>query len=320
MSVATTELAFAGAGPRHTAWRRLSTVLYRRGGLLTLLLLAPPLAWLGIVYLGSLFALLVQSFFSFDDFSGQVVYEFTLRSYLELLTNPANLDIILRTVAMAAAVTLGAAVIGFPVAYVMARYAAGRTKALFYLAVMLPLWSSYLVRVYAWKLILAKEGIVSWAFAEAHLSWLLDGVLALPVIGGPSLSVSYLGMFLVFTYIWLPFMILPIQAALERVPKGLIEASADLGARPLTSFRTVILPLAFPGVVAGSIFTFSLTLGDYIIPYIIGSSRFFIGQAVYIQQGTAGNIPLAAAFAVVPIVIMAIYLSIARRLGAFDAL
>ena len=320
MSVAATELAFAGAGPRHTTGRRLSTVLYRRGGLLTLLLLAPPLAWLGIVYLGSLCALLVQSFFSFDDFSGRVVYEFTLHSYVELLTSPANLDIILRTVAMAAAVTVGAAVIGFPVAYVMARYATGRTKALFYLAVMLPLWSSYLVRVYAWKLILAKEGIVSWAFAEAHLSWLLDGVLALPVIGGPSLSVSYLGMFLVFTYIWLPFMILPIQAALERVPKGLIEASADLGAKPLTSFRTVILPLALPGVVAGSIFTFSLTLGDYIIPYIIGSSRFFIGQAVYIHQGTAGNIPLAAAFAVVPIVIMAIYLTIARRLGAFDAL
>ena len=181
-------------------------------------------------------------------------------------------------------------------------------------------WSSYLVRVYAWKLILAKEGIVSWAFAEASLTWLLDGVLALPVIGGPSLSVSYLGMFLVFTYIWLPFMILPVQAALERVPKGLIEASADLRARPFTTFRTVILPLAFPGVVAGSIFTFSLTLGDYIIPYIIGSSRFFIGQAVYVQQGTAGNIPLAAAFSVVPIAIMAIYLTIAKRLGAFDAL
>ena len=202
----------------------------------------------------------------------------------------------------------------------MARYATGRAKALFYLAVMLPLWSSYLVRVYAWKLILAKEGIVSWAFAETNLGWLLNGVLALPVIGGPSLSVSYLGMFLVFTYIWLPFMILPIQAALERVPQALIEASADLGARPFTTFRTVILPLAFPGIVAGSIFTFSLTLGDYIIPYIIGSSRFFIGQAVYVQQGTAGNIPLAAAFSVVPIVIMAVYLTIARRLGAFDAL
>ena len=320
MSAATADLALRAARPRQTPARRLSTFLYRRAGLLTLLLLLPPLAWLGVVYLGSLFALLIQSFFGFDDFSGQVIYELTLRSYVELLSNPANLDVIMRTVAMAAAVTLGAALIGFPIAYMMARYATGRTKALFYLAVMLPLWSSYLVRVYAWKLILAKEGIVSWAVGETGLTWLLDGVLALPVIGGPSLSVSYLGMFLVFTYIWLPFMILPVQAALERVPKALIEASADLGARPLTTFRTVILPLAFPGVVAGSIFTFSLTLGDYIIPYIIGSSRFFIGQAVYVQQGTAGNIPLAAAFSVVPIVIMAAYLTIAKRLGAFDAL
>ncbi len=320
MSVAAADLSLAGAWPRQTAARRLSTFLYRRGGLFTLVLLLPPLLWLGVVYLGSLFSLLIQSFFSFDGFTGQIVYQLTLASYVELLTNRANLDIILRTASMAAAVTLGAALIGFPIAYVMARYATGRAKALFYLAVMLPLWSSYLVRVYAWKLILAKEGIVSWAFAEARLSWLLDGVLALPVIGGPSLSVSYLGMFLVFTYIWLPFMILPTQAALERVPKNLIEASADLGARPQMTFRTVILPLAFPGLVAGSIFTFSLTLGDYIIPYIIGTSRFFIGQAVYVQQGTAGNIPLAAAFSVVPIVIMAIYLSIARRLGAFDAL
>ncbi len=320
MSVAATGIGLARRVPEPTRLRRLSTFLHRHAGLLTLLLLAPPLLWLGVVYLGSLFALLIQSFFSFDDFTGQVVYELTLRSYAELLTSPANLDIILRTVSMAAAVTVGAALIGFPIAYLMARHATGRAKALLYLAVMLPLWSSYLVRVYAWKLILAKEGIVSWAFAEARLSWLLDAVLALPVVGGPSLSVSYLGMFLVFTYIWLPFMILPIQAALERVPKTLTEASADLGARPQTTFRTVTLPLAFPGVVAGSIFTFSLTLGDYIIPYIIGSSRFFIGQAVYLQQGTAGNVPLAAAFSVVPIVIMAVYLTIAKRLGAFHAL
>jgi putative spermidine/putrescine transport system permease protein len=221
---------------------------------------------------------------------------------------------------MAAAVTVAAAAIGFPIAYYMARHATGRTKAFFYLAVMLPLWSSYLVRVYAWKLLLAKEGVISWAFANAHLGWLLDGVLALPVIGGPSLSVSYIGMFLVFTYIWLPFMILPIQAALERVPASLIEASGDLGARPNETFRKIILPLALPGVAAGSIFTFSLTLGDYIIPYVIGSSRFFIGQAVYIHQGTAGNVPMAAAFSVVPIVIIAIYLTIAKKLGAFDAL
>ncbi len=300
--------------------RRLSNALYGRGRLVTLLLIALPLLWLGVIYLGSLFALLVQSFFYIDGFTGMIVREFSLRTYWELISTPANLDIIVRTASMAGAVTLAAGVIGFPVAYYMARYAGGRAKAFFYLAVMLPLWSSYLVRVYAWKLILAKEGIINWTFAQLHLTWLLDGVLSIPVIGGPSLSVSYIGMFLVFTYMWLPFMILPTQAALERVPRSLIEASADLGARPRLTFWKVVLPLAFPGIVAGSIFTFSLTLGDYIIPYIVGSSRFFIGQAVYLHQGTAGNIPLAAAFSVVPIVIMAVYLTVAKRLGAFDAL
>lgn len=300
--------------------RRLSSLLYARPRLLLALLLTPPLLWLGVIYLGSLFSLLAQSFFYIDGFTGQIVYEFSLRTYAELLSSRANLDVILRTVGMATSVTLAAAVIGFPIAYYMARYASGRIKAFFYLGVMLPLWSSYLVRVYAWKLILAKEGVIGWSFEQVKLGWLLEGVLSIPVIGGPSLSVSYIGMFLVFTYMWLPYMILPTQAALERVPPSLIEASGDLGAQPGLTFRKVILPLAFPGVVAGSIFTFSLTLGDYIIPYIIGSSRFFIGQVVYLQQGTAGNIPLAAAFSVVPIVVIAIYLTIARRLGAFDAL
>lgn len=307
--------------PADGRWtRRASTWLWRRGGLLTLLLLLPPLLWLGVVYVGSLLALLAQSFFSLDEFTGQVVREPTLRTYAELLTQPANLDIIGRTVAMAAAVTVGCALIGFPVAYYAARVAGPRAKALFYLAVMLPLWSSYLVRVYAWKLILAREGVVSWAAAATGTTPLLDAVLALPVVGGPSLSVSYLGMFLVFTYVWLPYMILPTQAALERVPASLLEASADLGARPRTTFRKVVLPLALPGIVAGSIFTFSLTLGDYIVPYIVGTSSLFVGQAVYLHQGTAGNIPLAAAFSVVPIAVMAAYLAVARRLGAFDAL
>jgi putative spermidine/putrescine transport system permease protein len=185
---------------------------------------------------------------------------------------------------------------------------------------MLPLWSSYLVRVYSWKLILAKEGVVTWLADRLRLTWLLDAVLALPLIGGPSLSTSYLGTFLVFLYVWLPFMILPTKAALERVPVSLLEASSDLGATPAQTFRNVLFPLALPGIVAGSIFTFSLTLGDYIIPQIVGSSRLFIGQAVYAHQGTAGNIPLAAAFTVVPIVIMGLYLWMAKRMGAFDAL
>jgi len=298
---------------------RVSTALYLHPKLLLLLLLAPPLLWLGVIYLGSLFALLLQSFFYIDDFSGNIVREFSFATYEQLFTR-ANADVFIRTTVMAAAVTVAAALIAFPIAYYMVRYASMKMKAALYLAVMLPLWSSYLVRVYAWKLILAKEGIVTWFAEQLHLIWLLDAVLSIPLIGGPSLSISYIGSFLVFLYIWLPFMILPIVAALERVPASLTEASADLGATPNQTFRKVILPLAFPGVVAGSIFTFSLTLGDYIIPGIIGNSRPFIGQAVYQLQGTAGNIPLAAAFTIVPIVIMAIYLMVARRLGAFHAL
>ena len=306
--------------PVRRGWvARLADALWRRPRLLLVLMLLPPVGWLGVVYLGSLASLLVQSFFSIDEFSGLINYEFTLKTYRELLI-PANLDIIVRTLSMAAAVTLAAIVVAFPIAYFAARYARGKWKAAFYLGVMLPLWSSYLVKVYAWKLVLAKEGILNWLFEQLQLTWLLEAYLAIPVIGGNSLSVSYTGTFLVFLYVWLPFMILPLQASLERVPTSLLEASADLGAGPAHSFRHVVLPLALPGVVAGSIFTFSLTLGDYIIPQIIGSSRLFIGQAVYTHQGTAGNIPLAAAFAVVPIVIMGVYLWLAKRAGAFDAL
>lgn len=298
---------------------RLADTLWRNPRLLLLLMLAPPVLWLGVIYLGSLFALLVQSFFSIDEFSGLINYEFTLKTYRELLI-PANLDIIVRTVSMATAVTLAAVVVAFPIAFYAARYARGKWKAAFYIGIMLPLWSSYLVKIYAWKLVLAKEGILNWLFAKLHLTWLLDAYLALPLLGGTSLSFSYTGTFLVFLYVWLPFMILPLQASLERVPGNLLEASADLGSSPGQTFRYVIMPLALPGIIAGSIFTFSLTLGDYIIPQIIGSSRLFIGQAVYSHQGTAGNIPLAAAFAVVPIVIMGFYLWMAKRAGAFDAL
>ncbi|OIQ24474.1 MAG: spermidine/putrescine ABC transporter permease [Alphaproteobacteria bacterium MedPE-SWcel] len=298
---------------------RISDKLWRNPRLTILLLITLPALWLGIVYLGSLFALLVQSFFSIDEFSGLIIYEFTLKTYGELFT-PANFDIIVRTVLMASAVTIAAAIVSFPIAYYAARYARGKWKAIFYLGVMLPLWSSYLVKVYSWKLILAKEGILNWLFETLHLSWLLEAYLSLPIVGGNSLSVSSTGTFLVFLYVWLPFMILPIQAALERVPPSMMEASGDLGATPQQSFRHVLLPLALPGVIAGSIFTFSLTLGDYIIPQIVGSSRRFIGQAVYAYQGTAGNIPLAAAFAVVPIVLMGGYLWVAKRMGAFDAL
>jgi putative spermidine/putrescine transport system permease protein len=308
------------APPRPGILGALSDYFWRHPKLFVFLMLVPPLLWLGIVYVGSLIALLIQSFFAIDEFSGMVDRTtLTLKTYGELL-RPQNLDIIIRTVLMAAAVTVASAIIAFPIAYAAARYVRGYWKALFYLGIMLPLWASYLVKIYAWKLILAREGILNWVLEGLHLTWLLDAWLALPVIGGNSLSISFTGTFIVFVYVWMPYMILPTQAALERVPPSLLDAASDLGATPFQAFWRVIFPLALPGIIAGSIFTFSLTLGDYIIPQIIGNSQFFIGMAVYSHQGTAGNIPLAAAFSVVPIVIMGIYLWMAKRAGAFDAL
>jgi putative spermidine/putrescine transport system permease protein len=245
--------------------------------------------------------------------------DLTLANYRALFEK-ANLDIVLRTLGMAASVTVASALIGFPIAYYMARYATGRTRGFFYVAVMLPMWASYIVKAYAWTVILARGGIVYWFVDRLGLSGALDWVLSQPVVGGSSLSTSNLGRFLVFTYVWLPFMILPMNAALERVPESLLQASADLGARPRQTLRTVILPLSLPGVAAGSIFTFSLTLGDYIIPQLVGPPGLTIGTMVNLQQGSVGNIPMAAAFTAVPIVILALYLWGARRLGAFDAL
>jgi putative spermidine/putrescine transport system permease protein len=307
------------SSPRHGLADSLSTLLYTRRGLLLALLLTPPLLWFGVIYLGSLFSLLANSFFRLDDFTGQVVREIGFGNFVEIFT-PANLDVALRSTVMAISVTAACTVIGFPIAYYMARYARGPQKALLYVAVMLPLWSSYLVRLYAWKLLLAKEGAISWVMQSLNLQWLLDALLSIPVVGGSSLSFSPMGTFVVFVYMWLPFMILPIMAAIERIPGSYLEASADLGASPAQTLRRVTFPLAMPGIAAGSIFTFSLTLGDYIIPQIIGTSEPFIGQAVYRHQGTAGNIPMAAALTVVPIVIMAVYLTIAKRMGAFNAL
>jgi len=300
--------------------RSVSTFLQRRNAFYLSLLLVPPLMWMGTVYLGSLFTLLAQSFYAIDEFTARVVPKLTLATYGQLFTQPANVDIVVRTVLMAVAVTIASAVIAFPVANYMARFASPKLKAFFYVGVMLPMWTSYLVKVYAWRLILAKQGIASWLLATLGLQGGLDALLATPVVGGPSLASSYIGMFIVFVYMWLPFMILPLAASLERVPASLLQASADLGARPAQTFRNVILPLALPGLAAGSIFTFSLTLGDFIIPSVVGSPGYFIGMMVYQQQGTAGNMPLAAAFSVVPIVLIGFYLAFARRLGAFDAL
>lgn len=298
---------------------RISTFFYLRPRLVLALMLIPPLLWFLVVYIGSLMTMLLNSFFYLDGFTGKVVREFTLKTYLKLL-DPTNLQIFGRTTLMAVLVTFACILIAFPLSYYMARFTSGRFKTFLYLAVTIPLWSSYVVRVYSWKLILAKEGIITWFASLVHLNGLLDAYLKLPGVGGTSLSISPTGIFIVFVYIWLPYMIIPIQTALERVPKSLIEASSDLGARPSETFRTVILPLAIPGVIAGSIFTFSLTLGDFIVPQLYGTSSYYIGKAVLTYQGTSGNIPLAAAFTMGPIVIMIVYLLIARKLGAFDAL
>lgn len=283
--------------------RRLASALHRRPRVRVGLLLAGPLGWLVLLYLGSLVLLFLNAFFSRDAFTGRVVYAFTLENFAELLRDPYP-EITLRTVGMAVAVTVTCAVLAIPIAYYMARVATPRTRGLLVIAVLMPLWASYLVKLYSWRLILAEEGI---------LNWLLEPV----GLRGPGYGL--VAVWLVFTYLWLPYMILPVFAGLERIPSSLIEASADLGGRSWTTFRRVILPLVFPALVAGSIFTFSLTLGDYIAPAEI-STTIFMGNAIYINVGAGGNLPFAAAYALVPLVIILLYLLLARRLGAFEAL
>jgi putative spermidine/putrescine transport system permease protein len=286
--------------------RRALAALYRRPRAQLLLLLTPPVGWFGVVYLGSLALLLVTAFWTFDSVTGKVVQHWTLDNFAQLIGQPAFRTIALRTLLFAAAVTVADILIAIPIAFYMAQVASSRTRSVLFMLCLLPLWASYLVRVYAWRVILSPNGPLDWA-------------LGLVGLGPAGLYPSELGAGVVFTYLWLPYMILPLYAGLERVPRSLLEASADLGARSSTTFRRVILPLVLPAVAAGSIFTFSLTLGDYITPGLVSNNQ-FIGNVVFEQQGVSGNLPLAAAFALVPVGIMAIYLFIARRLGAFEAL
>ncbi len=312
------EMSMAPVPPSRSAGK-ISSLFWRKPTLGLFLLLLGPLMWFGIVYFGSLLTLLWQGFYTFDDFTMSITPTLTLAN-LYALFNPANYDIILRTLVMAVAVTVASALLAFPMAWYMARYTRGKQKAFFYVAVMLPMWASYIVKAYAWTLLLAKDGVAQWFLNYLGLQPVLAAVLTLPGIGGNTLSTSGLGRFLVFVYIWLPFMILPLQAALERIPGSLLQASADLGALPRQTFRHVVLPLAIPGIAAGSIFTFSLTLGDFIVPQLVGPPGYFIGNMVYSQQGAIGNMPMAAAFTLVPIVLIALYLAFVKRLGAFDAL
>jgi putative spermidine/putrescine transport system permease protein len=273
-----------------------------------LLLLAPPLVAFALVYLAALVALFISSFWTVNPFTTEIQHIWTLDNYRTIFESSAYRTIALRTIGIAAAVTLMDAVLAFPLGYFMARLAGGRSRTFLFVAVLLPLWSSYLIRVYIWRLILGDDGVLNWA---------------LRTIGLPAANIGYSNwaVWLIFTYVWLPFMVLPVYGALERIPESLIEASRDLGAGGFATFRRVILPLALPGVVAGSIFTFSLTLGDYVTPLLAGgSSSQFIGNVVYDSVGISNNVPFAAAFAAIPLAVMGVYLLIARKLGAFEAM
>jgi putative spermidine/putrescine transport system permease protein len=297
-----TSVQFGEQPPRTTPGRRLSTFFHRHPGLGLGALLALPVGWLLVGYLGSLFVLLLAAFWDTNSFTAEIVHTFTLDNFRRIFEQDVYREVAWRTIRMAALVTVADAVLAFPIAYYMARVATPRTRNILVVAVLVPLWASYLVKAYAWRTILSDNGVINWALEPLGLSF--NGY-------------SSVGLWLVFTYLWLPFMILPIYAGLERIPGSVLEASADLGARSVRTFLRVTLPLAFPAVVAGSIFTFSLTLGDYIAPDLITSQQ-FIGTVIYDERGV--NLPVAAAYTFVPIVVMTVYLLVARRLKAFEAL
>ena len=303
------ELAETGARFRG-ARLRLSAALWRRPWLKLALLLAAPVLAFVAVYVGSLAILFVSAFWTVDAFTGKLERIWSLDNFRIVFStaDPTYLRIAGRTIGIAAAVTVTDAVLAFPLGYYMARLASRRMRGLVFVLVLLPLWSSYLVRIYAWRLILSGDGALNWAL----------GGLGLP---HAHLAYTNWAMWIVFSYVWLPFMVLPVYAALERIPDSYIEASGDLGAGGWRTLRSVILPLALPGVIAGSIFTFSLTLGDYVTPLLVGGAgSSFIGNVVYENIGLNANVPFAAAFAAVPVLIMGVYLAVARRLGAFEAL
>jgi putative spermidine/putrescine transport system permease protein len=299
----TTVPATVTVTPPASPVRRLAASLYRRPRVQIAGLLAAPLGWLAIAYLGSLALFLVSSFWSIDTFTGNLDTTLTLANYQKIATSEIYRTIAFRTVIMASAVTLTCIVVAFPIAFYMARLASPRVRGLLTVSVLLPLWSGYLVKVYAWRLMLSHDGVI-------------NSVLAPFGLQGPGYSIE--AVWLVESYLWLPYMIIPIYAGLERIPSSMFEASADLGGRAGITFRRIVLPLVLPAVIAGAIFTFSLTLGDYITPTLVSNTK-FIGNQVYDLNG-AGNQPLAAAYTMVPVTIMLAFLLVSRRLGAFEAL
>jgi putative spermidine/putrescine transport system permease protein len=291
------------ANPRpRPAGRRLAGLFHGRPGLQAGALLAGPVGWLVIGYIGSLAVMLLTAFWGLGELSGEIEHTLTLENFRQIVEEPVYREIALRTVGMASLVTVTCALLAFPIAFYMAKLASSRAKAFLVVAVLMPLWSGYLVKVYTWRTIMGGGGP-------------MDSLLGPIGLGAPDSDI--VRVWLVMSYLWLPYMIIPIYAGLERIPDSLLSASNDLGARPGYTFRRVILPLVFPAVVAGSIFTFSLTLGDFITPLLVSKTQ-FIGNVVY--SNFSNDLPLAAAFATVPIVVMIVYLLIARRLGAFEHL
>jgi putative spermidine/putrescine transport system permease protein len=287
------------------ALRPLSRALWHRPGLRLALLLSAPVGWLVVAYLGSLAVLLVSAFWSTDSFTGAIVRRPTADNFTALFRGEVYRAITLRTVALAAAVTVVDVVLGFPVAFFMAKVARRRWRPLLLAAVLTPLWASYLVKAYAWRVMVGTGGVLDWALGPLGLH-------------GPGFGLTAL--WLVLSYLWLPYMILPIFAGLDRLPDSLLEASSDLGAHAVRTFRSVVLPMAMPAVVAGSIFTFSLTLGDFVAVNIVGGKTQMIGNVIYANVGAANNLPFAAALACIPVVIMLVYLLAARRAGALESL
>ena len=289
-------------------WSRVSAALWRRPWARATILLTPPLAWFVLLYVAALVVLLITAFWQINPFTTNIERVWSLNNLTTIFSSSAYRGIILRTVGMAAAVTLVDAVVAFPFAYYMARVASSRTRTFLFVAILLPLWASYLAKVYSWLLIFTHNGFLDWGLGKVGLHQV-------------HLIYTNWAVFTVFCYLWLPFMIIPVYAALERIPPSQIEASQDLGGRTWRTTRSILLPLALPGIVAGSIFTFSLTLGDYITPLLVGgTSATFMGNIIYTNIGIANNVPFAAAMALIPIAIMAVYLISARALGAFEAI
>lgn len=285
--------------------RRVSSALFARPRLRLALLLAAPLTWLVLIYIVALVALLITAFWSVDSFTGQIHMTWTLDNLQSVFTQALYRTVTLRTLGIAVLVTVVDILIALPIAFFMAKVASKRLQRLMVIMILMPLWASYLVKAYAWRSVLSNEGILQWL---------------LKPIGLDTPGYGLVGVIIAQAYLWLPYVILPIYTGLEKVPNSLLEASGDLGAKSLKTIRLVVFPLLVPSIVAASIFSFSLTLGDYITVNIVGGANQMLGNLVYTNVGAANNLPLASAIALIPVLLMFVYLAAIRKTGALENL